>query len=343
MTNQHQGYGFVELRSEEDANYAIKILNMVKLYGKPLRVNKTSQDRATQDVGANLFIGNLDPDVDETLLYTTFSAFGVVVGNPKVMRDPDSGVSKGFGFVSFDDFEASDMAIEAMNGQYLGGRPIAVGYAYKKDTKGERHGTPAERLLAAQRKAQQPQTNRPHTMFASGPKQKPQPGVELAMPHQANMGMGMGGYPPGAGGQAPFAPPPLPHMAGGYAGMMHGGGWGGPAGPTGMYGGGAYGGPPSGYGIPPPPPMQGAGYLGQETHMMPPPPPPPPPGSGYDGRVPPPPPPPPGAGGAGAPPPPPPPPPAGGGAAPPPPPPPPPAATGQEEAVGAAPPPPPAP
>jgi splicing factor 3B subunit 4 len=287
---------------------------MVKLYGKPLRVNKTSQDRATQDVGANLFIGNLDPDVDETLLYTTFSAFGVVVGNPKVMRDPDSGVSKGFGFVSFDDFEASDMAIEAMNGQYLGGRPIAVGYAYKKDTKGERHGTPAERLLAAQRKMQQPQTSRPHTMFASGPKQQPQPGVDLPMPHH---GMGMA-YPPGG---APFMPPPQhPHMGGGGGYPMQGnGGWGGPP-PSGMYGGG-YGGPP-GYGMPPPPHMQ-QGYPGQHhggMMMMPPPPPPP---GGYNGGIPPPPPPPPGSGGDGAPPPPPPPPPPAGreeSAAPPPPP-----------------------
>ena len=33
MTNAHQGYGFVEFRAEEDADYAVKILNMVKLYG----------------------------------------------------------------------------------------------------------------------------------------------------------------------------------------------------------------------------------------------------------------------------------------------------------------------
>lgn len=30
-----------------------------------------------------------------------------------------------------------------MNGQYLCNRQITVSYAYKKDTKGERHGTPA--------------------------------------------------------------------------------------------------------------------------------------------------------------------------------------------------------
>lgn len=38
---------------------------MIKVYGKPIRVNKASADKKTQDVGANLFIGNLDPDVDE--------------------------------------------------------------------------------------------------------------------------------------------------------------------------------------------------------------------------------------------------------------------------------------
>jgi splicing factor 3B subunit 4 len=44
-----------------------------------------------EQVGANLFIGNLDPDVDEKLLYDTFSAFGVVTTTPKIMRDPDTG------------------------------------------------------------------------------------------------------------------------------------------------------------------------------------------------------------------------------------------------------------
>lgn len=43
----------------------------------------------------------------------------MVIATPKIMRDPDTGASKGFGFVSFDGFEASDGAIEAMNGQYL--------------------------------------------------------------------------------------------------------------------------------------------------------------------------------------------------------------------------------
>ena len=43
---------------------------MIKVYGKPIRVNKSSQDKRTQDVGANLFIGNLDQDVDEKVGFT---------------------------------------------------------------------------------------------------------------------------------------------------------------------------------------------------------------------------------------------------------------------------------
>ena len=192
ITGLHQGYGFVEFLGEEDADYAIKVMNMIKLYGKPVRVNKASAHQKNLDVGANIFIGNLDPEVDEKLLYDTFSAFGVILQTPKVttsyprshrshvcpgiesfllhhpphprfcelvldllslfqiMRDPETGNSKGFAFVNFASFEASDAAIDAMNGQYLCNRAISISYASKKDSKGERHKSAAERLLAAQ-------------------------------------------------------------------------------------------------------------------------------------------------------------------------------------------------
>lgn len=52
-------------------------MNMIKLFGKPINVKKATQDKRILDVGANIFVGNLDPaSVDEKLLYDTFSAFG---------------------------------------------------------------------------------------------------------------------------------------------------------------------------------------------------------------------------------------------------------------------------
>jgi RNA recognition motif-containing protein len=46
VTQSHQGYGFVEFISEEDAEYAARIMNQVRLYGKPIRVNKVSPHNA---------------------------------------------------------------------------------------------------------------------------------------------------------------------------------------------------------------------------------------------------------------------------------------------------------
>ncbi|KAL0584023.1 hypothetical protein ABG067_006120 [Albugo candida] len=175
VTTTHQNYGFVEFRTEECAEYAIKIMNMIQVYGKPIRVKKASQDKKTLDIGANLFIGNLDPEVDEKLLYDTFSAFGGIIETPKIMRDPDTKHSRGFGFISYDAFEASDLAIECMNAQYLCNRQIVVQYAFKKDSNNERHGSQAERLLAQSN----PNKLKPHTRFA------------FAMPDAMNGMLGM--------------------------------------------------------------------------------------------------------------------------------------------------------
>jgi splicing factor 3B subunit 4 len=63
------------------------------------------------------------------------------------MRDPDPSAAKNFGFISYDSFESSDAAIQAMNGQFLSNRPISVSYAFKKESRGERHGSQAGRFL----------------------------------------------------------------------------------------------------------------------------------------------------------------------------------------------------
>lgn len=212
VTGQHQGYGFVEFLSEEDADYAIKIMNMIKLYGKPIRVNKASAHNKNLDVGANIFIGNLDPEIDEKLLYDTFSAFGVILQTPKIMRDPDTGNSKGYAFINYASFDASDAAIEAMNGQYLCNRPITVSYAFKKDSKGERHGSAAERLLAAQNPLSQ--ADRPHQLFADAP-------PSLSAPSPVITAMGPGMPPPGMPPPGAF-PPPGPPPGSMPPGMMPG-------------------------------------------------------------------------------------------------------------------------
>ncbi|RKP02235.1 hypothetical protein CXG81DRAFT_6360, partial [Caulochytrium protostelioides] len=193
ITGQHQGYGFVEFASEQDAEYAIRIMSLIKLYGRPLRINRASQDApATLDVGATLFVGNLDPSTTDDDLQAAFSAFGHLIHPPRIARDPTTGESKGYGFVSYADFESSDAAIAAMDGQFLQNAALAVHYAYKRGPDGqtvtangggERHGSAAERLLAAQaRLAQGAVRFVPNTRFAEVPVYQPasQPVVPVA-------------------------------------------------------------------------------------------------------------------------------------------------------------------
>ena len=171
ITNCHQGFAFVEYKSTDDADYAIKVLNMVRLFGKPIRCNKSAvMDKSgkslgvggsTTDSGAHVFVGGLSVEIDEPYLQDTFSSFGPILF-AKVVRDPDTLVSKGYGFVAFDTFAAADSAIAAMNGQYLGNKPISLSFAQKKDrqlgSSTETHGSAAERLMADLKRAPVEQT-----------------------------------------------------------------------------------------------------------------------------------------------------------------------------------------
>merc|ERR1712159_255741 len=62
--------------------------------------------------------------------------FGQVLA-AKVMYDTD-GKHRGFGFVNFADFDAADMSIQHMSGQFLCNRAIHVSYAYKEGHKAKR-------------------------------------------------------------------------------------------------------------------------------------------------------------------------------------------------------------
>ncbi|GAO48665.1 RNA-binding domain-containing protein [Saitoella complicata NRRL Y-17804] len=256
ISQSHQGYGFAEFQTEADADYAVKIMNQIRLYGKPIRVNKASSDAkksAAADIGAELFIGNLDALVDEKVLYDTFSSFGTLIATPKIARD-EAGASKCFGFVSYDNFESADAAIEGMNNQFLMNKSITVTYAFKKDNKSERHGTEAERMLATQARKNNmlpaPAQN-PATMFAGIAAPLTVGGPQPPMPS------GFPGGPPGFAPNAAAGGTPLNPMAPGFIPSGPPAGF--PAAPV----------PPPGYGAPPP----GFGAPGGYPGMAPPAPP----------------------------------------------------------------------
>jgi RNA recognition motif-containing protein len=78
-----------------------------------------------------LFVGSLSWDTNDSKLLQAFSRFGEIT-EAKVITDRDSGRSRGFGFVTFEDDEAADRAIAALNGTDLDGRTIKVNVAQER-------------------------------------------------------------------------------------------------------------------------------------------------------------------------------------------------------------------
>ncbi|KAL8521046.1 hypothetical protein ACS0TY_011551 [Phlomoides rotata] len=83
------------------------------------------------------FIGGLSWSTSDRGLKEAFEKFGHLL-EAKVVMDKVSGRSRGFGFVTFDEKQAMEEAIEAMNGMDLDGRAITVDKAQPQQSSGSR-------------------------------------------------------------------------------------------------------------------------------------------------------------------------------------------------------------
>ncbi|KVH99937.1 Nucleotide-binding, alpha-beta plait [Cynara cardunculus var. scolymus] len=120
---------------KECANAAIEKLNGTNVGGKQIYVGKfmKKSDRVLPSPDAkytNLYIKNLDLDMTEDILEKSFAKFGKIVS--LVIARDDSGVSRGFGFVNFENPEDARKAAEDMNGLNLGSMALYVARAQKK-------------------------------------------------------------------------------------------------------------------------------------------------------------------------------------------------------------------
>lgn len=73
----------------------------------------------------NLFIKNLDANISSSDLFNHFRRYGRII-SARVMRDQETGNSKGFGFVSYTSAEEADKAKNSMHGKTLGTKQIVV-------------------------------------------------------------------------------------------------------------------------------------------------------------------------------------------------------------------------
>ncbi|XP_070377880.1 polyadenylate-binding protein-like [Dermacentor albipictus] len=78
----------------------------------------------------NVHIKNFGDELDDEKLMVIYEKFGKIT-SAKVMTD-ENGKNRGFGFVSFEDPECAERAVDELNGKKIGGRVLHVGRAHKK-------------------------------------------------------------------------------------------------------------------------------------------------------------------------------------------------------------------
>lgn len=145
-----KGFGFVNFETPEQAQIAVNALNNSDFQGKTIYVGRAQKKaerelelRAKFDVarqeqlakyqGVNLYIKNLEDDIDDEKLRSIFNQFGTIT-SCKVMND-GKGTTKGFGFVCFSAPEEATKAVTEMNGKIVHSKPLYVALAQRKDVR----------------------------------------------------------------------------------------------------------------------------------------------------------------------------------------------------------------
>jgi RNA recognition motif-containing protein len=87
-----------------------------------------------------VYIGNLSYSVNDGDVRKALEDKGVNVKEVRIITDKYSGRSKGFGFAEFETEEDAQKAIDALNGQELGGRTLRVNKAQKMKPRRDKFG-----------------------------------------------------------------------------------------------------------------------------------------------------------------------------------------------------------
>jgi RNA recognition motif-containing protein len=83
-------------------------------------------------MGTKLYVGNLNFSTTEDSLRAAFAEGGRVVKSVAILTNPETGRSRGFGFVEMGSEQDAQAAIKALDGVELEGRPLKVNEARER-------------------------------------------------------------------------------------------------------------------------------------------------------------------------------------------------------------------
>lgn len=172
QTGQSEGYGFIEFYSHSAAEKVLQTYNgtLMPNTDQTFRLNWATSNSGDKrsDSGSDLsiFVGDLAGDVTDTLLHETFASRYSSVKGAKVVTDPNTGRSKGYGFVRFADDNERTRAMSEMNGMYCSTRPMRIGVATPKKFSSQAGGNPSNAALSQGSQFEIDSTNT--TIFVGG-------------------------------------------------------------------------------------------------------------------------------------------------------------------------------
>jgi polyadenylate-binding protein len=223
-----KGFGFVCFDKFEEAKAAVDAMNDKEVNGNVIyagRAMKKAERQATlrrdydarrkdqqqKSRGVNLYIKNLDDDVNDAKLRDIFSEFGTIT-SAKVMRDEKDN-SRGFGFVCFGNQEEATRAITELNGRIIGTKPLYVALAQPKEERRAQLNVQYRQRINFQRSNNYmgPQAFPQQMLYIGAPfgQRQPQPFYGQRMPGPSRFGAPFPGAMPGQFQQQPGGPRPV--------------------------------------------------------------------------------------------------------------------------------------
>ncbi|KAI9732072.1 MAG: hypothetical protein M1818_007667 [Claussenomyces sp. TS43310] len=136
------GYCFIDFTSTEAAAKALSLNgSMIPNTSRPFKLNWASggglaDRRDDRGPEFSIFVGDLGPEVNEYVLVSLFQSRFPSCKSAKIMTDPISGMSRGYGFVRFSDEGDQQRALTEMQGVYCGNRPMRISTATPKNKSG---------------------------------------------------------------------------------------------------------------------------------------------------------------------------------------------------------------
>lgn len=138
-----KGYGFVHYETAEAANNAIKHVNGMLLNDKKVyvghHISKKDRQSKFEEMKANftnVYVKNIDLEATDDDFRELFGKYGEIT-SATISRDPETGKSRGFGFVNYSTHDSAQKAVDEMNDKEWRGQKLYVGRAQKKHEREE--------------------------------------------------------------------------------------------------------------------------------------------------------------------------------------------------------------